>query len=267
MGYVSTFAEEMTTTRGTRAAGGLFSHPAAVASVLVVSACATFFTVKGIMNSSFYGGMPQEPAPVVSFTELDEPVTPMTTVTTTTTAAPTTTTTTTTTATPTTTTAPIPETDGRFRKAKLLYPAAFPEVHVPGLILPAEYDNGLLDAEAVFWLINQLRVQNGLAPFERAESNLGEAAQIRAGELTELFSQTRPDGTNYATAYDQCGVEYQYTMESVGYGQYTAEHIVRDWLESESNKKNLLNTTCTSVYILCVVGEDNIPIWVLEGIC
>lgn len=265
MGYVNTFADEMVSGRSSRAAGGFFSNPVAVASVLIVSACATFFAVKGIMSSSFFSSDTYETIPVTSFAEEQEseiPMTTITTTTTTTTAAPTTTTTT------TTTTAAVQMSGGeRFARAMLLYPTSYPEVNVPGLTLPAEYDDGLLDPEAVFWLINELRVQNGLEPFERADDKLGEAARVRAQELFDLFSQTRPDGTGYTTAYDQCGVEYQYTMESVGYGQYTAGHIVSDWMASEKNLNNILNSTCRSVYIVCVVGSDNIPVWVMEGIC
>jgi len=267
MGYVNTFADEMTSVKGKSASSGIFSNPVFVASMLVVSACATFFAVKGLMGSSYFGGIPHESAPVVSFTELEEAEI-TTTASTTTTQITTTTTTTTTAATTTTTTAPVqPSESGRFAKGRLLYPAAYPEVTVPGLTLPAEYDDGLLDPEAAFWLINQLRVQNGLAPFERADERLGDAARLRAGELFRDFSQTRPDGSGYATAFKECGVEYQYTMESVGYGQYTAGHIVSDWMKSEKNMDNILNPMCTKVYIVCAVGEDNIPVWVMEGIC
>lgn len=264
MGYVNTFANQMVSDKNKRSSVGLFANPVAIASVLAVSALATFLAVKCIVGSSYFGGVPYASAAAVSTADITlNSATPLTTTaTTTTTSAPTTTTTTT-----VTTTTAVHEAEGRFKRAILLYPTSYRTVNIPGLTLPAEFDNGLLDPEAVFWLINEYRVQNGLQPFSRAGSELGKAAEIRAGELFDLFSQTRPDGTAYTTAFDQCGVKYEYTMESVGYGQYTAGQIVNDWINSSENLSNILNSTCNSVYIVCVVGSDNIPVWVLEGIC
>lgn len=261
MGYVSTFADQMASGRTARAASGLFANPVFSASVLIVSACATFFSVRALVNSSVFNTEPY--APVVSITEVlpVQPTNDYTTVSTTSTAAPTTTTTQPTT---TTTAAPV-ETGSRFGKASLLRPAQYPKPHIPGLTLPEEFGDGLLDAEAVFWLINQLRQQEGLEPFERGGDKLGSAARLRAGELLISFSQTRPNGTGYATAFTEAGVEFQYTMESVGYGQYTAEHIVSDWMKSAENMRNIMDPLCRNVYIYCLVGDNNVPVWVLEG--
>ncbi len=233
-----------------RAAGRLISNPALAASVMLTSVCAVFFGVKALAASSLFSPPAEAPA-TVSLADV-MPVQPTHVYTTTTVAT-------------TAPTAAPRAVERRFARAELLWPTAYPQVQVEGIALPAEYGDGRLDAEAVFYLLNQIRISNGLSPFVRADENAGEAARVRAAELLVSFSQTRPNGMGYATALSEAGVEYSYAMESVGYGQYTAGHIVGDWMKSEENVRNILDPICENIYIHCLVGGDNVPVWVLVG--
>lgn len=276
MGYMNSFADEISSGRSMPVkTKNFWNSPVFIASVMAVSAGITFFSVKSILNSdaakSGAETSPTLPAVVDvvddnTTTTAAPTTTTTTTASTTTTAAPTTTTTTTTTtAAPTTTTTAAPVNQKRFAKAYLLNSAEYPEIHIPGIKLPDEYERGLLDPEAVFWLVNEIRTNNGLAPFERGGSKLELAAKKRAIEVLDDFSQTRPDGSSYRSVFGQFGIEYDHCLESVGYGQYTAEHLVSDWLDSKSNKENILNPDCKCVYIVCEIGDDNIPIWIMSA--
>lgn len=267
MGYMNSFADQISSGKSAPVkAKSFWNSPVFVASILAVSAGITFFSVKSILNSDIAdksaATSPTLPAVIEitdSTTTAALPTTTTTAATTTTTPAPTTTTTTTTVS----TTSPYDQ--NRFAKAYLLNSAEYPEIHIPGINLPAEYEKGLLDPEAVFWIVNQLRKDNGLAPFERGGTKLELAAKKRAIEVLDDFSQTRPDGSSYRSVFGQFNIEYDHCFESVGYGQYTAEHLVSDWLDSASNKENILNPHCNKVYIVCEIGEDNIPVWIMSA--
>lgn len=272
MGYMNSFADEISSGRSTPVkARNFFNSPAFIASVMAVAAGVTFFSVKAALNSDIVksgastGATLPAVTDTVNTTVKDTPTTTAAPTTTTTAAPTTTTTTTTTTAAPSTTTTAAPVNGSRFAKAYLLNSAEYPEIHIPGITLPTEFERGLLDPEAVFWIVNRIRTDNGLAPFERGGSKLELVAKKRAIEVLDDFSQTRPDGTSYRSAFGQFGIEYDHCLESVGYGQYTAEHLVSDWLETAKNKENILHPHCKSVYIVCEIGDDNIPIWVMSA--
>lgn len=62
--------------------------------------------------------------------------------------------------------------------------------------------------EAMFAAINAVREANGLHPYKWGEEAALTAAAIRAEEASYYVSHTRPDGSLYYTAMDECGVQY-----------------------------------------------------------
>lgn len=274
MGYVTTFGQKMLEDAAKKAAVGLFNNPAFIASALALSAGVSFVGAKALVQSDLVQipaeapvqvEVYEQPAPPVEFT-MPEVVTTSSSETTTTTTTTTTTEATTTTTTTVPTTAPTEPGVDRFSKSYLIASADYPEVHVPGISLPAEYGDGLLDPEAAYYLINQIRVNNGLPELRRGGVSLGNAALTRLSEVMYNFSQTRPDGSSYNSVFSQLGIRCDHYMESIGYGQYTAEHIVHDWMNSGDSVNNILNTDCTVVYIVCEVDEMNVPVWTLEAV-
>lgn len=67
-------------------------------------------------------------------------------------------------------------------------------------------DSGRIELELLH-LINKEREQNGV-PVLGMQDSMRWAAQIRAAEIVEQMSHTRPDGTPYHTAFDEAGFEY-----------------------------------------------------------
>lgn len=269
MGYLTTFGENIVTGAAKKTSFGLLGNPVFIASALAVSAGVSFFGVKALIESDFVQ------LPTASPTDAIVEHYEQSSQTTTNIAPPAVTTTaqTTTTAAPTepsiietTTTAATAPMSRRFARSYLTQSVNYPEVHIPGYTLPDEYGDGLLDPEAAFWLINQIRTSYGLEPFVHGGEQMKNAARVRMGEVMADFSQTRPDGSSYRSVFGECGIETEYCMESLGYGHYTAEHVVSEWIESEKNRANILSSECTVVYIMCEMDNENVPVWVLEAV-
>lgn len=141
----------------------------------------------------------------------------------------------------------------------------YPEVHIDGITLPEEYGAGLFDADAVMWLINEYRSQNGLYLLLPGEFGLQQVTRIRLEEASSLFSHDRPDGTSFSSVYDQTGLFYRFCAENLALGQYTAEEVVRDWIESDTHRYNLLSDAVTHMYVMTGTGNDGSTVWVFEA--
>ncbi len=160
-------------------------------------------------------------------TTTQKPTTATTTTTTTTTQKPTTTTTTTTEK-PTTTTTPVPQT-----------------VVVAGYFC---YD---FETE-VIRLVNIERAKEGLRPVV-ANKSLRSSAALRAVEIVESFSHTRPNGKKWATAIN---VNYVCAGENIAAGQRTPERVVQAWMESEGHRKNIMNPKYSEIGVGCYYDAD-----------
>ena len=141
----------------------------------------------------------------------------------------------------------------------------YPEVHIDGLVLPEEYGAGLLDEDAAMWLINEYRRINGLHQLMTGDFQLSLAARLRLEECQTLFSHDRPDGSRFSTAYSEVGILYRFCAENLALGQYTAEEVVRDWIESPSHRENLLSPQLSYMCVEVAQGEDDRPRWVFEA--
>lgn len=81
--------------------------------------------------------------------------------------------------------------------------------------------------------INEVRVENGLSPLSVDES-LAHCAEVRASECAEVWSHTRPDGTEWWTVD---GLSYG---ENLARGFSTDEEVVEAWMASPSHRANIL---------------------------
>ena len=96
-------------------------------------------------------------------------------------------------------------------------------------------------AEQVAYLVNEERTNQGLEPLEMS-SVMNEAASVRADELTESFSHTRPDGTSCFTIYNKYNIKYMdFAGENIHAGSDTPESAVEAWLNSSGHRANILN--------------------------
>lgn len=97
----------------------------------------------------------------------------------------------------------------------------------------------------VYDLVNEYRAENGLGALVVDESLSG-GATIRARESSEVWSHTRPDGSDWWT------VDTRLYGENLGYGYDTASELVNAWIASPSHNANLLGnfgTVCVSTYV------------------
>lgn len=101
--------------------------------------------------------------------------------------------------------------------------------------------------QTIIQLVNDLRSELG---FNTLQSNdmLRAAATIRAIETEELFSHTRPDGSETFTVFDEEGIYYPYRVAGENLGMAThylsdedmAELIFNGWVESEGHYENMI---------------------------
>ena len=75
------------------------------------------------------------------------------------------------------------------------------------------------------------------------DSALEETAKIRAKELVESFSHTRPDGTQCFSAFPD---DLLYYGENIAYGQISCEDVTEAWKETndkydgQGHRRNML---------------------------
>ena len=93
-----------------------------------------------------------------------------------------------------------------------------------------------LDAcTAVFNLMNQQRAARGLSTLVWSDA-LTSAAQVRANEITTLFSHTRPNGSAFWTVDSNCMYG-----ENLAKGYSTADAAVAAWMASPTHKANVMD--------------------------
>lgn len=107
----------------------------------------------------------------------------------------------------------------------------------------AETGNGADPACAeILEHINGYRTANGASPLAFDET-LQKAAELRAAEITELYSHDRPDGTTCFTAFDAVGFSYQMAGENIAWTEGTLStpaHVSKSWYDSPMHRKNIL---------------------------
>ena len=101
------------------------------------------------------------------------------------------------------------------------------------------------NAQSVVRQVNQERAKQGL-PALRVDPKLAAAAQIRAREIVEKFSHTRPDGTKWSTV---SSVAYG---ENIAKGQKTADKVMAAWMTSSGHRANILRASYGSIGVACL---------------
>ena len=101
------------------------------------------------------------------------------------------------------------------------------------------------NAQSVVRQVNQERAARGLSAL-RVDPALTAAAQIRAQEIVQKFSHTRPDGTKWSTV---SSVAYG---ENIAKGQRTADKVMAAWMTSSGHRANILRASYGSIGVACV---------------
>lgn len=95
-------------------------------------------------------------------------------------------------------------------------------------------------------LVNIEREKYGLSPLAINEA-AAETAQLRAGEIIELFSHERPNGDMCYTALNEAGIRYRTAGENIAAGQPTPASVVDAWMNSPGHRSNILNSNFTEI--------------------
>lgn len=103
-------------------------------------------------------------------------------------------------------------------------------------------------AREVLELVNKERTKAGLAELKMS-SALNDVAAVRAKELTEEFSHTRPNGRDCFTALTDAGIQYSSVGENIAAGQATPQKVVTSWMNSEGHRANILSEDYTHMGI------------------
>jgi uncharacterized protein YkwD len=95
--------------------------------------------------------------------------------------------------------------------------------------------------EKIVEYVNILRSKKGLNEVT-TDDTLMEVADLRAEELTEKYSHTRPDGSDCFSALDEAGwPDDVHVAENIAKGQTSALNVVNAWYHSSGHRANMMN--------------------------
>lgn len=115
--------------------------------------------------------------------------------------------------------------------------------------------------EEVIDIVNDEREDRGLNELE-SDPTLNEIAAMRAKEIAEKFSHTRPNGTSCFTALDEYGVTNVYAAENIAMGSKTPEGVMDQWMGSKGHKANILGSDYTRIGVGLYVDSRGDYYWV-----
>ena len=133
-----------------------------------------------------------------------------------------------------------------------------PDVNVPNLpdvpevpeetpeVTPEVQDQAYAYGLRITELVNEHRAAAGLAPVTYS-AKISKAAQVRAVEIEQSFSHTRPDGRYFSTVFAEYGISYRYSGENIAWGQKSPEEVVTAWMNSAGHRANILNAKFTEL--------------------
>ena len=101
-------------------------------------------------------------------------------------------------------------------------------------------------ASQVAALVNAERAKYGLSALT-VDTNVQQAALVRAKETAQSFSHTRPNGSSFSTALTEAGVSYRTAGENIAYGQTTPQQAMNAWMNSSGHRANILNANYTTI--------------------
>ncbi len=109
-------------------------------------------------------------------------------------------------------------------------------------------------ADQVVAQVNAERAKAGLSAL-RVDAELTRAAQVRAREIVQKFSHTRPDGTAWNT------VSASAYGENLAMGQKTVDKAMAAWMSSTGHRANILRASYGSIGVCCYVS-GGVTYWV-----
>lgn len=118
---------------------------------------------------------------------------------------------------------------------------------------PSGSDSSSLASQVVAQ-VNAERAAAGLGSLT-VDEDLTAAACVRAREIVELFSHTRPDGSSWST------VSSKANGENIAMGYRTADAAMAGWMSSEGHRENILRSSFSSIGV-CAYTVNGVTYWV-----
>ena len=93
----------------------------------------------------------------------------------------------------------------------------------------------------VYEITNNYRSLVGV-PSLTLDSSLVEAANIRAKELSDSFSHTRPNGSSCFTVLSELGISYGTAGENIAAGYSSSQSVMEGWYSSSGHYQNIISS-------------------------
>lgn len=93
----------------------------------------------------------------------------------------------------------------------------------------------------VYEITNNYRSLVGVSSLT-LDSSLVEAASIRAKELSNSFSHTRPNGSSCFTVLSELGISYGTAGENIAAGYSSSQSVMEGWHSSSGHYQNIISS-------------------------
>lgn len=93
----------------------------------------------------------------------------------------------------------------------------------------------------VYEITNNYRSLVGVSSLT-LDSSLVEAANIRAKELSDSFSHTRPNGSSCFTVLSELGISYGTAGENIAAGYSFSQSVMEGWRSSSGHYQNIISS-------------------------
>lgn len=93
----------------------------------------------------------------------------------------------------------------------------------------------------VYEITNNYRSLVGVSSLT-LDSYLVEAASIRAKELSDSFSHTRPNGSSCFTVLSELGISYGTAGENIAAGYSSSQSVMEGWRSSSGHYQNIISS-------------------------
>ena len=93
----------------------------------------------------------------------------------------------------------------------------------------------------VYEITNNYRSLVGVSSLT-LDSSLVEAASIRAKEISNSFSHTRPNGSSCFTVLSELGISYGTAGENIAVGYSSSQSVMEGWRSSSGHYQNIISS-------------------------
>jgi len=97
-------------------------------------------------------------------------------------------------------------------------------------------------------LVNEERQKQGLSQLT-TNAELTKCAIIRSKEISNKFDHTRPNGSDCFSVLKENNVSFMACGENIAAGQSDANMVMKDWMNSDGHRANIMNKSYNKVGI------------------